>query len=90
MHGDGGGPQTVVDQAFVRTPNFSPHGRDPPDAVWVGPRSPGQPDSLGFGFDELGEGGLMRSYVGMDVDRQCSQIAIVDAAGASSATATWP
>jgi hypothetical protein len=30
MHGDGGGPQTVVDDAFVRTPNFTPNGRDPP------------------------------------------------------------
>jgi hypothetical protein len=30
QHGDEGGPQTVVDEALVRTPNFTPHGRDPP------------------------------------------------------------
>jgi hypothetical protein len=36
MHGDGGGPQTVVDEAFVRTPYFAPDGRDPPEETLVG------------------------------------------------------
>jgi hypothetical protein len=48
--------------------------------MWVGPPSPAQPDSLGFGIDELEEEALMTGYVGMDVHRKRSQVAIVDAA----------
>jgi primary-amine oxidase len=33
----------------TRTPNFTPDGPQRPDAMWVGPPSPAQPDSLGFG-----------------------------------------
>ena len=49
--------------------------------MWVGPPSPAQPDSLGCGTIELGEEAQMSVYVGMDVHRKRSQVAIVDAAG---------
>jgi hypothetical protein len=41
--------------------------RRPELTLWVGPPSPAQPDSLGFGIDELGEEALMTVDVGMDV-----------------------
>src|SRR5215218_4860727 len=51
--------------------------------MWVGPPSPAQPDSLGFGDQSSsGKEALMDVYVGMDVHRKRSQVAIVDAAGA--------
>src|SRR5215218_5089814 len=50
--------------------------------MWVGPPSPAQPDSLGFGDQSSsGKEALMSIYVGMDVHRKRSQVAIVDAAG---------
>src|SRR5215218_4356376 len=50
--------------------------------MWVGPPSPAQPDSLGFGDQSSsGKEALMSMYVGMDVHRKRSQVAIVDTAG---------
>src|SRR5215203_1088073 len=73
---------TCASQRPFLTPPTSPHGRDRPDAMWVGPPSPAQPDSLGFGDQSSsGKEALMTVYVGMDVHRKRSQVAIVDAAG---------
>src|SRR5215212_4976749 len=58
--------------------------------MWVGPPSPAQPDSLGCGTIELGEEAQMRVYVGMDVHRKRSQVAIVDAAGAQQRNRNVP
>src|SRR5829696_9454357 len=50
--------------------------------MWVGPPSPAQPDSLGFGDQSSSrKEALMTVYVGMDVHRKRSQVAIVDDAG---------
>src|SRR4029450_13851992 len=50
--------------------------------MWVGPPSPAQPDSIGFGDESSsGKEALMNVYVGMDVHRKRSQIAVLDAAG---------
>src|SRR5918995_3168587 len=50
--------------------------------MWVGPPSPAQPDSLGFGSKtSSGKEALMTVYVGMDVHPKRSQIAFLDAAG---------
>src|SRR5215204_5106614 len=50
--------------------------------MWVGPPSPAQPDSLGFGDQSSSrKEALMTVYVGMDVHRKRSQVAIVDEAG---------
>jgi hypothetical protein len=53
--------------------------------MWVGPPSPAQPDSLGFGDQSSsGKEALMTVYVGMDVHRKRSQVAIVDDAGVAA------
>jgi hypothetical protein len=49
--------------------------------MWVGPPSLAQPDSLGFGSTSSGKEALMNVYVGMDVHRKRSQIAVLDAGG---------
>src|ERR671913_133498 len=52
--------------------------------MWVGPPSPAQPDSLGFGtYSSSGKEALMTVYVGMDVHRKRSQVAVVDDTGAA-------
>jgi hypothetical protein len=63
----------------VRTPNFTPDGPQRPDAMWVGPPSPAQPDSLGLGIDELGEAGP-DDCVGRDgrLERQIAALAKPD------------
>jgi hypothetical protein len=75
------GPRTVVEEAVFRTPNFAPDGWRRPDAMWVGPPSPAQPDSLGFGIIELGEGGPDGCIRRDGRASQRSQVAIVDEAG---------
>ena len=40
---------TALRPPFRTAHYFAPYGRVRPDAMWVGPPSPAQPDSLGFG-----------------------------------------
>jgi hypothetical protein len=50
--------------------------------MWVGPPSPAQPDSLGFGDQSSsGKEALMSIYVGMDVHRKRSQVAVLGDTG---------
>ena len=59
--------------------------------MWVGPPYPAQPDSLGFGIDELGDRGPNECvYVGMDMHPKRSQIAALDAAGGEQRNRNLP